>query len=176
MDFHKKMCYNGKDRRAMNVHDKSVVKFEFTLKIDDKVIERTSEGKTKTILMGFEKGLPPGLESSLLGHKAGETFIVKIENGYGLPDKDKVQTVPRSSLPKTMKVEVGEQLYSQDEQGKPVSWRITAIDGDTITVDANHEHAGKTLVYEIKLHNVRDAEQGELEHGHVHGEGGVVHH
>jgi FKBP-type peptidyl-prolyl cis-trans isomerase SlyD len=160
----------------MKVHDKSVVKFEFLLKINDKIIERTSEGKTKTILMGFEKGLPPGLESSLLGHSAGESFTVKVENGYGEVDKSKIQVAPKSALPKTMKLDVGEQLYSQDDKGNPVALRIVAVEGDTITVNANHEHAGKTLLYEIKIHSVRDADKGELEHGHVHGEGGVVHH
>ncbi len=74
-----------------------------------------------------------------------------------------------------MKLEVGEQLYSQDDKGNPISWRIIAVAGDAITVDANHEHAGKVLEYEIKIHSVREADVKELEHGHVHGEGGVVH-
>jgi FKBP-type peptidyl-prolyl cis-trans isomerase SlyD len=159
----------------MQVHEKSVVKFAYILNIDDKVVGRTSEGKTKAILMGHEKGLPPGLEHSLLGHEAGESFTVHIENGYGKLDSSKIQTAPKSSFPKTMKLEIGEQLYSQDDKGNPVSWHITAIDGDTITVDANHEHAGKTLEYEVKIHSVRDAEAEELAHGHVHGEGGVTH-
>jgi FKBP-type peptidyl-prolyl cis-trans isomerase SlyD len=159
----------------MKVHEKSVVEFEYVLKIDGKMIGRTSEGKTKTILMGHEKGLPPGLESGLLGHEAAESFTVKIDNGYGELDPTKTHIAPKSSFPKTMKLEPGEQLYSQDDKGNPISWRITAIDGETITVDANHEHAGKTLEYEIKIHSVREAKAEELEHGHVHGEGGVTH-
>jgi FKBP-type peptidyl-prolyl cis-trans isomerase SlyD len=159
----------------MNVHEKSVVKFEYVLKVDGKILERTSEGKTKTILMQREKGLPPGLEQALLGHGAGESFTANVENGYGTLDPSKLQAAPKSAFPKTMKLEVGEQLYSQDSQGNPVSLRIVAVNGDNVTVDANHEHAGKTLVYDIKIHSVREAEQGELEHGHVHGEGGVHH-
>jgi FKBP-type peptidyl-prolyl cis-trans isomerase SlyD len=159
----------------MKVHEKSVVKFEYVLKVDDKILERTTEGRTKTILMGHEKGLPPGLEDSLLGRDAGEPFTVSVENSYGAIDPTKIQIAPKSAFPKTMKLEVGERLYSQDDDGNPVSLRITAVEGDAVTVDANHEHAGKTLVYEIKIHSVREAEQGELEHGHVHGEGGVRH-
>jgi FKBP-type peptidyl-prolyl cis-trans isomerase SlyD len=159
----------------MKVHEKSVVKFEYVLKVDEKILERTTEGRTKTILMGHEKGLPPRLESSLLGREVGEPFTVNVENGYGVIDLTKIQIAPKSAFPKTMKLEVSEGLYSQDDDGNPVSLRITAIDGNAVTVDANHEYAGKTLVYEIKVHSVRDAEQGELEHGHVHGEGGVRH-
>jgi FKBP-type peptidyl-prolyl cis-trans isomerase SlyD len=160
----------------MKVHDKSVVTFEYVLKIADQIIERTSEGKTKTILLSHANGLPLGLESSLLDHSAGESFTVKIENGYGKVDESKIQVAPRSAFPTTMKLEVGEQLYSQDDKGHPVALRITKVEGDSITVDANHEHAGKTLLYDIKIHKVRDADKEELEHGHVHGEGGVVHH
>jgi FKBP-type peptidyl-prolyl cis-trans isomerase SlyD len=159
----------------MKVHEKSVVKFEYILKIDDKILERTTEGKTKTILMGYEKGLPPGLENSLVGREAGESVTVSVENGYGVIDSSKIQISPKSAFPKNMKLDLGERLYSQNEKANPISWRVTAIEGEAVTVDANHEHAGKTLVYEIKIHSVRDAEQGELEHGHVHGEGGVHH-
>jgi FKBP-type peptidyl-prolyl cis-trans isomerase SlyD len=159
----------------MKVYEKSVVKFEYVLKVDGKIVERTSEGKTRTILVGHEKGLPPGLENFLLGREAGESFTVSVENGYGVVDTSKIQIAPKSAFPKTIKLEIGERLYSQDEKGNPVALRITAVDSDTVTVDANHEHTGKTLFYEIKIHSVRDAEQGELEHGHVHGEGGVRH-
>ncbi len=61
----------------MKVHNKSVVKFEYVLKVDEKILERTTEGKSKTILMGHKKGLPPGLEHALLSHAAGESFTVK---------------------------------------------------------------------------------------------------
>jgi FKBP-type peptidyl-prolyl cis-trans isomerase SlyD len=159
----------------MKVHEKSVVKFEYILQVNGEILERTSEDKTKTILIGHEKGLPPKLEESLLGREAGESFTSSVEDGYGFIDPAKIQIAPKSAFPKTIKLEVGEQLYSQDEDGNPVSLRITRVEGDAITVDANHEYAGKTLTYEIKIHSVRDAEQGELEHGHIHGEGGVRH-
>ena len=118
----------------MKVHEKSVVKFDFTLKMDDKIIERTPEGKTKTILMGHEKGLAPGLEHSLLGREEGKSFTISIENAYGLVNKSKIQIAPKSAFPKTMKLEIGERLYSQDDKGNPVALRITAVDGDTVTV------------------------------------------
>lgn len=49
------------------------------------------------------------------------------------------------------------------------------LEDKDVTVDFNHEHAGKTLEYRITIHAVREAEPGEIEHGHVHGEGGIKH-
>ena len=54
-------------------------------------------------------------------------------------------------------------------------YRVTAVNGDLVTLDANPKWAGKTLEYSITIHAVREAEPEELEHGHVHGEGGVRH-
>jgi FKBP-type peptidyl-prolyl cis-trans isomerase SlyD len=40
-----------------------------------------------------------------------------------------------------------------------------------VTVDGNHPLAGKDLVFEVTVKDVREASADELEHGHVHGPG-----
>jgi len=54
---------------------------------------------------------------------------------------------------------------------------FTVIDvtDDEVTVDGNHPLAGKTLTFNCTVTDVRPATQVELEHGHVHGEGGHLH-
>lgn len=160
----------------MKVAQASVVTLEYQLNIDGKTVERTTPGKTKTLLIGHETGLPPKLESVLLGRRAGETFVTQVVNGYGEVDPCKIHVVPRGQFPDGATLEVGVSFYSTDETGQTLGYRITAIDGDSVTVDGNHEFAGKKLEYSITIHKIRAAEQVELEHGHVHGEGGVTHH
>jgi len=41
-----------------------------------------------------------------------------------------------------------------------------------VDVDLNHPYAGWTLYYEIEVVEIRDATAEEIDHGHVHGEGG----
>ena len=62
-----------------------------------------------------------------------------------------------------------------NEDGSQITGRIYAVEGDTVQVDFNHPLAGKTLKFEGKVIGIRDASQEELDHGHVHGEGGVQH-
>jgi FKBP-type peptidyl-prolyl cis-trans isomerase SlyD len=44
-----------------------------------------------------------------------------------------------------------------------------------VDVDLNHPMAGKDLHFSIEIAEVRPATAEELEHGHVHGEGGHQH-
>jgi FKBP-type peptidyl-prolyl cis-trans isomerase SlyD len=162
----------------MKVSANTVVKFEYTLSIDAQIVDRTPEGETQTILMGHAHGLPPKLEAALHGHTAGEMFtaVIPPHDAYGDYDASKRMDVPRSSFPDGVNLEVGSQFYSQDADGKPLAVRVVLIEGTNVTVDSNPERAGKTLEYRVTIHAVRQAEPVELEHGHVHGDGGVTHH
>ncbi len=39
---------------------------------------------------------------------------------------------------------------------------------EDVIIDLNHPLAGKTLIFEVEVINVRDATPDELEHGHAH--------
>ena len=161
----------------MKVGANTVVKFEFTLCVDGKMVERTLETETQTILIGHAHSLPVGLEKLLHERTAGENFTASLEpkNAYGEYDPSKRINVAPSDFPINTTLELGGLFYTQDATGQALTARVVALEGDWVTVDFNHERAGKMLEYTIKIHSVREAEAGELEHGHVHGEGGVTH-
>ena len=56
-----------------------------------------------------------------------------------------------------------------------VSVVVTGLTEETVTVDGNHALAGKTLTFDIRITEVREAIEEELAHGHVHGPGGHEH-
>jgi len=52
---------------------------------------------------------------------------------------------------------------------------VVGVQGDQVTIDANHPLAGATLNFDVTVRNVRDATNEEKSHGHVHGAGGHQH-
>jgi FKBP-type peptidyl-prolyl cis-trans isomerase SlyD len=117
------------------------------------------------------------LEASLIGLEAGEhkTVSIEPEDAYGVYDPGKRQTVPTSSFPVAANLQVGAKFFTQDAEGNPLTARVIESSGENVTVDFNHEFAGKILEYKLDVRSVRAAEAGELEHGHVHGDGGIKH-
>ena len=49
------------------------------------------------------------------------------------------------------------------------------VGATVVDVDLNHPMAGKMLQFEVEIVDVREALPVEIEHGHVHGEGGIAH-
>ncbi len=160
----------------MKVRPGCVVTFEYVLRVDGCVEDSTPPGEPIAILHGHGYSLPPGLEDALVGLSTGYLrAVVPLERAAGPFDPEKVTTVNRADFPLGAVLEVGEQFYLQDDGGRAVAVRVIAVEGDRVTVDANAPFAGKTLEYEGWIHGVREATAEEMDHGHVHGEGGTEH-
>ena len=71
-------------------------------------------------------------------------------------------------------VAVGNMGVAQTDYGQ-MPFLVTAIEGDQVTIDYNHQMAGKTLQFSVEVVEVRPADPEELPHGHVHGPGGHHH-
>ncbi len=108
--------------------------------------------------------LIPGLEAQLEGKSAGDKFTCTIEpkDAYGERDDRLVAQVTRDKFEEGSPIELGMHFQVMTPAG-PSIVRITEINDDTITIDGNHEMAGKTLNFEIEVVEVRDATQQELE-------------
>lgn len=154
----------------MKIKSYQVIELEYTLSIDGAVVERTPEGKTQHILTHFAPDLPRGLEAALVGKSPGTyQTVVPAEQAYGPHDPGLRITVKVADLPEEPRVGGG---FAAEND---LLYRVVEIGGGEAVLDANHQWAGKTLEYSFTIHYVRPAERGEIEHGHVHGKGGVEH-
>ena len=157
----------------MAITQDSVVTIHYTLKDDaGAVIDSSASGEPLAYLHGHGN-IVPGLERELTGHSAGEKLSVRVTpaEGYGEYDKELVQSVPRRALRGIKDVQPGMHLHAQTEAGTRTV-TVTRVQGDMVTLDANHPLAGKNLNFDIQIEDVRQATAEELSHGHVHGPGG----
>ena len=157
----------------MQVTKNKVVSIDYTLKDDAGEVIDSSEGSEPLFyLHGFEN-IVPGLEAALEGRNAGDKVQVSVSpsEGYGERDDSLQQVVPRQAFQGVEDLQVGMQFRAESDAGQQIV-TIIAVDGDDVTVDANHPLAGETLNFDITIVEVRDATADELEHGHVHGPGG----
>lgn len=160
----------------MKIAKNSVVAIDYTLKDDQGQVLDSSEGQEPLHFIHGVGQIIPGLENALEGKTKGEELKVSIkpEEAYGEVNNDLVQDVPKAQFGDIDPLEVGMQFEVETDAG-PVIVAIDKIDGETVTVNGNHPLAGKTLHFDVKVDTVRDATAEELDHGHVHGKGGVDH-
>ena len=159
----------------MQVAQDAVVLIHYTLTDDKGEKLDSSDGAPLAYLHG-NGNLSPGLERELEGKSAGDKLSVKIAaaDAYGEYDKSLVQRIPRRTLKGVGDIRVGMQLHTQSAHGvRAVT--VTQIQGDMVTIDANHALAGQNLNFEVEIAEVRAATEQELAHGHVHGPGGHDH-
>ncbi len=139
------------------------------------LIDSSYDDKPMAIIQGVGY-LIPGLDDALIDHQVGDKFEVAVscDQAYGERHDDYVQTVPREVLAGVEDLALGTQLRATTDDGEQTVIVIDVQD-DVITVDGNHPLAGLDLSFDVEILEVREATAEELEHGHVHSEGGCGH-
>ena len=160
----------------MNVTKDKVVSIDYTLTGEGGKVLGTSQGRGPLEYLHGAGNIIPGLEGALEGRSQGDQLSVSIppESAYGQKDERLVQQVPRSAFAGVSDIKPGMQFQAQTQAGPRVI-TVADVQGDQITVDANHPLAGATLNFDVTVVGVRDATQEELQHGHAHGPGGHQH-
>ena len=146
-----------------------VVAMHYTLTNDQGEVLDSSEGRDALKFLQGAHNIIPGLEKAMEGKQTGDAFEVSIEpeEAYGVRHEQMIQKVPLSAFQGVDNVEVGMTFQAETEQG-PVPVKITDVTDDVVTGDGNHELAGQRLHFKVKVEEVREATQEEMEHSHAH--------
>ncbi len=157
----------------MRIERDKAVALEYTLKGDDGVVIDTNVGEEALWYLHGHQNIIPGLEKALEGKEPGAAVDVSIEpaDGYGEPSDALIFEIEKSKLPKGMEATRGAKLQVNAPGGGRMVATITKVKVSSVTVDANHELAGKRLHFSVKVGEVRKATKEELSHGHVHAPG-----
>lgn len=151
------------------VQDHMVVKLDYTLIVEDEIMESTAEGEPIEFIQGIGQ-IIPGLEEALYGMKVSDkkTVTIQPEDAYGEYDPDSLEVAKKEEFSEEIPLDVGTFLDLRDNEGEVLSAQIVEADEETITLDFNHPLAGKVLTFEITIAALRPATPEELDHGHVH--------
>lgn len=153
----------------MLISKHAVVSIHYTLKDEQgAILDNSEDNKPLTYIQGIG-ALIPGLEESLEGRRAGESINVSIppDGGYGKRQEALVMTLPKRDFSQTNELQVGMMFRGQFGDEERII-TVSNIDGEDVTVDANHPLAGLTLNFSVDVVGVRNATQEEIDHGHVH--------
>ena len=133
------------------------VKVHYHGRLDDGTTFDSSQGREP---LEFEvgsgmviKGFDDGVTGMTVGDK--KTISIPSEDAYGARQEEMVMAFPKSNFPPDIQPEIGMTLNMHSEEGQELPVVITEIGDETITLDANHPLAGKDLIFDLELVDVK---------------------
>lgn len=132
------------------------VKVHYTGKLEDGTVFDSSlvEGREPLETVLGNNMLIKGFENGLIGLSEGDKKTLEIEpsEGYGEYQEEMVNEIPKGNVPENVKA--GEMLQGMSQMG-PINVKVIEVKDETVVIDANHPLAGKKLVFDIEVVNVK---------------------
>ena len=139
------------------IKQNDTVRVHYTGKlVDGQVFDSSLEREPLEFTLG-QGQLIPGFEKGLLDMKVSEkkTITIPADEAYGQPRAELVQEVDKSQLPAEIKPEVGMGLVSTSPEGQEMNLLVTEVKENSIVVDGNHPLAGKDLVFDLEVVEIK---------------------
>ena len=129
------------------------VKVHYTGKLKDGTVFDSSATRDPLEVTLGEGQVIPGFEEALLGMAVGDskTTEIPVDKAYGPHRPGLIVAVNRTQLPPDLQPEVGQELMVEQQGGSTLRVRVTEVNDEGITIDANHPLAGEDLTFEIEL-------------------------
>ena len=137
------------------------ISLEYTLKLQDRQDKQVIDSNVGADPLKYTHGahqLIPGLEAALDGMAAGERKEVTLspDQAYGPVDPQQVREVPKELVPQDAQ-KVGTELKGKGPHGEPMFMKVVEVKENTVILDFNHPLAGRTLYFDVKVLEVKEA-------------------
>lgn len=139
------------------VKENNTVKVHYTGKFPNGEVFDSSEGREPLEFTLGEGMMIPGFEKGLIDMKLNEkkTINLKKEDAFGEAREDLIHEVPKSQLPEDMDVKTGMPLVSKSPEGHEINMIVKEVKDESIIVDANHPLAGKEVVFDLEVVDIK---------------------
>lgn len=137
----------------MSIENGNTIRVHYTGKLTDGTQFDSSEGREPlefTVGCGM---VIPGFDKGVVGMNAGETKVMEIpvNEAYGPKSDEMIVAIPRAEFGPDFTAAAGDKLAIQLGDGNQIPVTITKIDDEIVELDANHELAGKDLVFTVTI-------------------------
>jgi peptidylprolyl isomerase len=94
-----------------------------------------------------------GFDNAVNGMGVGEKIAVNIvaEEAYGQHNDELIYKIPMKQIPDSLDPKVGQTLSMQHPDGQSIPVQVLELTDEFVGIDANHQLAGKDLIFEIEL-------------------------
>ena len=149
-------CCGGSGLSGRNVGKTCRVHYRGTLDDGSQFDSSYDRGEPLEFICGAGQMIR-GFDAAVADMEVGQIVDVHLEpeDAYGQPNPNAILTFEIKNLPGSEGLTVGQQVFLSNSMGQPVRVTVTAKDDVNITLDANHEMAGKALNFRIELVEVK---------------------
>ena len=140
----------------------ATVSFQYSLADKDgNALDASPIDEPLTYIHG-QNAIIPGLERELEGKKIGDVLIVnvKAKDAYGERQEQMVQKIPRSNF-QGQEMKIGMRFEAKISTGS-LSVVVKELTDEEVTVDGNHALAGKDLTFDVRIVDVRETTEKEI--------------
>lgn len=143
------------------VREGDTISLHYTGSLDDGTVFDSSEGGQPLSFTVGSGEVIPGFDEGVRGMEVGEEKQITIpsDNAYGDYHEELVKVVPREAFPPDITPEVGLSFELELPSGQSMPMRIIDVEGDEVTLDANHLLAGETLHFRVRLVSIDDTKR-----------------
>lgn len=137
------------------------LQLNFALSLEDGTEVDSNFGGDPVACVVGDGSLLPSFEQCVLSLRPGERkqFTLTPEQAFGEVKEDNRQRVPRMRFSDDVPPEPGLVLLFKEASGGDVPGVVIAADEDWVMVDFNHPLAGRTLTFDVQLHDICELEE-----------------
>jgi len=148
----------------MKVDRDTVVTVNYTVTVEDgETPEDLNRPFNCRFLYGRDRVLP-ALENALIGHEQKDEIQVNIppEQAFGPYNPYLIEKISISDLSHSERLKEGKYYEEFDSNGKPIKFFLKELHSDYVLADFNHPAAGKSLVLNGTISEVKAASMQDI--------------
>ncbi len=147
----------------MQVQNQTVVSIHYTLKNSDDILIQDTTGYSPESYLHGAGNILAKLEEALTGKQSGEELevIVNYSEAFGPIEEDLIIELNNQDIPGINDLQPGDYIGLPDGR----EGVLTEKNADFSILDTNHPLAGESLVYNLKIVDVRPATLEEIQAG-----------